>query len=67
MANTQSITVKGNKISLPGGDSGWYLFLGLMGGVLTANTQLAPWTFGILLVAFLYQTGQLLKGNNYAS
>lgn len=54
-------SVGGHK--LPNADSGWYVFLGVMAGVVTANSKAGPYVFGILGVALLYQVGQLLRGN----
>jgi hypothetical protein len=58
-----NITVGGSSKKLPNADSGWYVFVGVMAGVLTANTQIGPYVFGLLGVALIYQLGQLLSGH----
>jgi hypothetical protein len=43
--------------------TGWWVFFGLLGGILTSETQVAPVTLGLLSVALLYQITQLIEGH----
>ena len=41
--------------------SGWWVFIGMTGGVLLSGTSLAPIVLGIMSVALIYQTSLLLQ------
>lgn len=47
---------------LPQLTTGWYVAIGLVGGILTSETRIAPITLGIISVALLYQITQLVEG-----
>lgn len=67
--NTGSLPSGPTKINTAGlhlpknADSGWYVFIGVSAGFLTANSRIAPYVMGILSVALIFQLGQLLRGN----
>lgn len=42
--------------------TGWWVFFGLLAGVLTSQSQFAPVTLGLLSVALIYQVTQLTEG-----
>jgi hypothetical protein len=41
---------------------GWYVFLAVVLGILTANTRVGPITAGILTIGLIYQSTLLLEG-----
>jgi len=62
---TQS-TTSTSSVSLPKStgfnSQGWYIFGGVAVGTMLGNTRAAPFIFGILTIALLYQTRLMLEG-----
>jgi hypothetical protein len=63
MSNSITNIVNSAHKTYPKFSSPFYLFCGIGGAIALGNTQLAPLVKGFLILAIIYQFGQIIEGN----